>query len=194
MRRGGRDLVAIGLIALTGLIGVGSLLFHTLATRWTALADVLPIAMFTVIYMAFAMRRFASARASLIIAAIAALLGAIAMLDAIPCPADLLPRTVAAGRPCLNGSLFYLPAWIALTGMAIYLAVRGHAAAGYLAKASALLALSLVLRTIDIEVCASTQLLGSPRGTHPLWHLLNGLVLYALLRAAIDSGPVRRAP
>jgi hypothetical protein len=39
---------------------------------------------------------------------------------------------------------------------------------------------SLVFRSIDQAVCASF-----PLGTHFLWHCLNGLVLYLLLRAAL---------
>lgn len=193
MRRGRRDYVPLTLIALVGLIGVGSLLMHTLATRWAALADIAPIALFTLVYLAFAMRRYAGAGATPILAAMAALLGASALLGVIGCSADLLPQSSVLGRPCLNGSLPYLPTWLALTGMAVYLAAHGHGAAGFLAKASALLALSLVLRTIDFQICAVTELWGQPRGSHALWHLLNGLVLYALLRAAVDSGPIRRA-
>ena len=37
---GARGLPEAALIGLTGLIGVGSFLFHTLATRWSTLADV----------------------------------------------------------------------------------------------------------------------------------------------------------
>ena len=45
---GRRDGPMILLIALTASIGVGSFLFHTVATRWAALADVVPISLFIV--------------------------------------------------------------------------------------------------------------------------------------------------
>jgi hypothetical protein len=38
---------------------------------------------------------------------------------------------------------------------------------------------SLVFRSIDMAVCDAM-----PLGTHFLWHSLNGLALYLLLRAA----------
>jgi hypothetical protein len=46
--------------------------------------------------------------------------------------------------------------------------------------AGATLAVSLFFRSIDNAICESV-----PLGTHFLWHLLNGLVLYLLLRAAL---------
>jgi len=57
-RAGGRDLPALWLIAVTVVVGVGSFLFHTLANRWSLLADVLPIAVFIYSYFLLAMRRF----------------------------------------------------------------------------------------------------------------------------------------
>jgi hypothetical protein len=45
-RAGGRDWPGLWLIAVVLLVGIGSFLFHTLANRWSRLADVLPIAVF----------------------------------------------------------------------------------------------------------------------------------------------------
>lgn len=179
------------LIALTAIIGVGSFLFHTLATRWSALADVVPIGLFMLSYLVFAVRRFAQAPWWATIALLAFYLACVWTAVNLPCPAGLLPVTEAMDRPCLNGSMLYIPSWIALTGMAIYLAHHRLPAAGYLSKASVILAVALFLRTIDFEVCGSTTYFGSPRGTHAFWHLLNGLMLYALLRAAIENSVAR---
>jgi hypothetical protein len=41
--------------------------------------------------------------------------------------------------------------------------------------------LSLVLRTVDAAICPAF-----PLGTHFIWHLLNGLVLYLGMRLLAD--------
>jgi hypothetical protein len=46
--------------------------------------------------------------------------------------------------------------------------------------------LSFTVRTLDAEVCSVL-----PVGTHFLWHLLNAILLYILVRAAIvHAAPV----
>ena len=65
LRRAGpavrRDPAILALVALLFLIGLGSGLFHTFATRWAVLADVIPIALFILLYMYLALRRLESA-------------------------------------------------------------------------------------------------------------------------------------
>src|SRR5512144_698817 len=46
------------LIGITAVIGLGSFLFHTLATRWAAIADIVPILLFIVVYLGLVARRF----------------------------------------------------------------------------------------------------------------------------------------
>ena len=53
-----------------------------------------------------------------------------------------------------------------------------------LALAGAAFAVSLTMRSLDGPLCGVF-----PLGTHWLWHLLNALVLYLLLRAAVLYGP-----
>jgi hypothetical protein len=50
-------------------------------------------------------------------------------------------------------------------------------------KAAALFAISLTFRSIDMTICPSLAI-----GTHFLWHLLNGIVLYILVKALMDYG------
>ncbi|MEV7092760.1 hypothetical protein AB0M80_07920 [Amycolatopsis sp. NPDC051045] len=50
----------------------------------------------------------------------------------------------------------------------------------HFAVAGAIFALSLSLRALDRDVCDYV-----PAGTHFLWHLLNGVALYLVSRAAI---------
>ena len=56
-----RDGALWGLTGLICVIGIGSGLFHTFATRWALLADIIPIALFILIYTWYALRRFAAA-------------------------------------------------------------------------------------------------------------------------------------
>jgi len=48
----------IALILLVFIIGIGSFLFHTFATRWAAMADVIPIGIFMLSYLGYALRSY----------------------------------------------------------------------------------------------------------------------------------------
>ena len=169
----GRGFV-IGLILLVAAIGVGSFLFHTLATRWAAAADVLPIALFVLAYTGLAYRRFVGASVPVALAVgVAVTVGTMAM------------------PPLFNGSLAYAPALFMMAATAVLLSAMRHPAARLLWIASGVFAVSLTLRTVDgiPSVCAALQV-----GTHFGWHVLNGLTLYLLLRAAIQNPPVEVTP
>lgn len=171
-RNGTRDWPVLALIALTAVIGVGSFIFHTVATRGAALFDTIPIAVFIYGYLFFALRRFL--RLSLLISA--ALLVAFVVLS--------YAESAVVPRGALNGSHAYLPA-LAATFVVGWLALRRPSGPLILA-AGITLTVSLVFRTIDQAVCEAL-----PLGTHFLWHSLNGLALYLLLRAAlVDRVPV----
>lgn len=185
------DHAVAALIGLVAIVGGGSFLFHTFATRWSALADVLPIAIFMIAYTGFALRRFAGAPWWVVILGLLAFVGSLWAARRLPCTPDLMPITAAAGYGCFNGSVGYVPALVALALMSGYLAVRRHAAWPLLGISAVVFAVSLAFRTVDFEVCGLTELLGRARGTHALWHLLNGLMLYMLLQAAVVYG--RRA-
>src|SRR3954464_12359934 len=58
-RAGASDVPALLLIVVVAGVGTGSFLFHTLANRWSELADVLPIAVF--IYGYFFLARLMAA-------------------------------------------------------------------------------------------------------------------------------------
>ncbi len=57
-RRRETDHAALALIVVTALVGVGSFIFHTVATRGAMLFDVVPIAVFIYGYFLLALRRF----------------------------------------------------------------------------------------------------------------------------------------
>lgn len=156
---------------LVGIIGVGSFLFHTFASRWSMLADVIPITVFIYAYFAFALRRF------LDLSWVATLLFLGALLAANVGLASLTPPGL------LNGSFGYLPALVAALAIALALRSRNHEAAFHLTAAAIILALSLVFRTADRVVCEAV-----PIGTHFIWHILNALVLGLYLEAAARFG------
>ncbi len=154
-----------GLIAA---IGIGSGLFHTFAQRWSALADVIPIAIFILSYTWVALRRFAG------LPRWACWLGPAAVLG------------IAAAVPVLTGFRggSYVAALIALIVIGGWLAaVPRHPGGRALLAAAALFAVSLAFRTADQPFCDA-----NPLGTHFLWHLLNAVVLYTVTRAMILHG------
>ncbi|GAU84397.1 hypothetical protein [Bosea sp. BIWAKO-01] len=83
----------------------------------------------------------------------------------------------------MRGSGGYASFVLALFAVALAVRMRGEgdAAARLLGLAGFVFALSLSLRTLDLILCQSV-----PFGTHWLWHLLNAMVLYLLLRAVIE--------
>lgn len=170
----------LALVALVAVIGSGSFLFHTLATRWAALADVAPITLFMLAYLVYALVRFLCLRPA---ATVVLTLVFCASLPAASMIAN------ATGGSHFAGTAGYLPALAALTAVAVRLASRRHPAAVYLLLASVLFASSLTLRALDGPLCAMTPSLGpTPLGTHFAWHLLNAAVLYVLLLAALRHG------
>lgn len=175
--RGGRALVVVLLC-----IGVGSYLFHTHATRWALLADVLPIQIFILLYVFLATTRFF---------ALPFWAGLVAVALFLPYAA-LTGRAVAAIFGPLNGSVGYVPVPILITGYAVLLWRRAPDTARGLLIGAGILALSLVFRTIDDAVCA-----GFPLGTHFLWHVLNavmlGWMILVLVRHPRGAGLAPRA-
>ena len=173
------DRPCLALSGLIAVVGLGSFLFHTLAVYWAMLADVIPIAVFIYAYLFLALRRFlrlSPVRAGTATAGFALFGVALTpMLDGVT-GADVSRLT--------NGSIDYLPALIALFGMA--LAVLGRPEERFLgtgrrlAGIGLLFLISLVARTTDQAVCAVL-----PVGTHTLWHILNAAVLYGLVSTAI---------
>ncbi|MEM1267611.1 MAG: hypothetical protein AAGI50_16515 [Pseudomonadota bacterium] len=154
-----------GTLLLTGIltaIGIGSFLFHTFATRWALLSDVIPIQLFIFAYVFLATRRFFSAP---IWASV------IAMILVVPYSAGLGAVLLPITGP-LNGSLGYVPTMILIALYGAALLRRSPATAYGLLMGAGLLALSLFFRTADAPVCGSF-----PLGTHFLWHMINGLLL-----------------
>ena len=182
-----RDPLELLLVALGGSIGIGSFLFHTLASPTAELADVIPIWSFVALYV-FAVIWRTTGHDVVRTARIAAI-AAVAACIAIWIGGQSATTSAGPAPMRLNGSLQYLPALIALTAFAGITFARQHPARWLVAGATLVFFLSLVFRTIDLQVCAATGGLG----THFLWHLLNGLMVGLLLQAlVVHLPPVRR--
>jgi hypothetical protein len=163
---------ALALILVTAAVGLGSFVFHTVATKGAELLDVVPIAIFIYAYFFLALRRFFG------LGALAS--GAITILFAA------FSVAIDSSVHGLNGSIAYLPALGALAAFAALLWAPSKSrpqcreTALSLAAAALVFTISLFFRTIDRDVCSAFA-----PGAHFLWHLLNALVLWLLLRAAI---------
>ncbi|MFJ1765995.1 hypothetical protein ACIOD2_37095 [Amycolatopsis sp. NPDC088138] len=147
------------LAGLIGLVFAASTVFHLLATRWAGVADSVSILVFVLVYVVLFARVFYGWR-----------------LAWLAAPAFLVLTAVTA---VLGGGL-YLSALIAFGVVVALLVFSRDAAWTHFAVAGAIFALSLSLRTLDRDVCDYV-----PVGTHFLWHLLNGVVLYLVSRTLI---------
>jgi hypothetical protein len=170
-------------------IGVGSFLFHTVPNVNTALADTGPIGIFMLTYLIFALRRLAGASLLATAAAIGAFVGFMAMSFKMQCwdghMGFWLDVPHGAQAKCLNGSLGYGPALVAMWLIAAWLGLKRHPAALPIFGAALTFAASLTFRSLDQRLCADWVVLGHRMGTHFIWHLLNSLTLFLLLSASI---------
>jgi hypothetical protein len=181
------------LVLLVFVMGIGSFLFHTYATRWASYADTVPIGLFMLAYLAYSLRRYLNLGWIWIGLGLGAFVWSLQLAGKVQCGPGLLSVTQAAQGPCLNGTMGYVPAFAALAGLALLLLIVRHPAGRYLALAAGIFLVSMVFRTVDLEICDLSRLMGRRIGTHFLWHVLNAATLYVLLLAAIRHG-ARRVP
>jgi hypothetical protein len=185
------------LVALGFLIGFGSLAFHLYADKGTEIADVVPIALFMLVYLGFALNRFLFVPPGwtvLLVIGFAVLAAVAAQVQCWEGGIGLAGTDVAGAKPCLNGSVGYLPALAALIIVGLALIERHHRAAPYVAWAAVIFAVSIIFRSVDMAFCDQVLIDGREVGTHFIWHLLNAVVLFLLLRASLEAGPVAAGP
>ncbi len=163
-----------GLAAVAAAVGVGSFLFHTFATRWAGLADVIPIALFIAFGFALVMVRRVGLPWWGAVVATAAFMG-------------VSPFVEGLLRPVMGSSAGYAPAFLAMLLVGSGLFAAGRDGAATLVSASLVFGLSLTMRMADEPFCPVV-----PSGTHFLWHVLNAVVLALVIRAAARRSPARR--
>jgi len=163
-----RDPAIRALVALLFVIGIGSGLFHTFATRWAVLADVIPIALFILLYMYLALRRMV----------VLPLWGCLLGVAIVLVLTTVMPLTFGFSVSTYGVAL------AAMLGVGGFLHVaRRHPAGPRILMAAAVFAVSLALRTADLPLCAVL-----PSGTHFLWHVFNAVVLYSLVLTMMRHG------
>ncbi len=159
------------LLLLLLSVGIGSFLYHTFANLWSMFSDSLPIYIFqlstvTIFGAAIARRKgwpqFSGSLSLLLI-----FIGLTAFFFQFP-------------RQLFNGSIAYFSAFLTLLLLGIYFAKQSIEHRYDLLSASAAFAVALLFRSIDMQLCSSF-----PLGTHFVWHILNGLVLYLVIRSYI---------
>jgi hypothetical protein len=163
------------LLGLMCAIGFGSFSFHTFANNLTRVLDVLPILFFQLVYVWLYCREIARTRQIFAVAIVFSYLVAAILGRQFP--------------HILNGSLIYAPAIVVLFGLGIYHMASRQNARFVVMGAALVFVASLACRTVDGVVCPYF-----PLGTHFLWHLFNGFVLYLLLRGFLANRTMARVP
>jgi hypothetical protein len=160
------------LIVLSIAIGTGSALFHTFATGWARILDEVPILLFQLCFLWLYARRIMGLRIVHAAAAIGAYLAVAFFSRQFP--------------HLLNGSLVYAPALILLPVLGLYHFLQHKAERVLLLATTGVFLAALAFRSIDEAACPRF-----PIGTHFLWHVLIGVVLYLSMRALILNRPMR---
>lgn len=159
-----RDTPVRILVALMIVIGAGSALFHTFAEGWARILDEVPILLFQLYYLWLYLRRIMTVRTG---------------MTAVSLIGYLVVALLARQFPhLLNGSLVYAPALIVMLALGLYHFVQNKPGRSLLLAATGVFMTSVAFRSIDEAACPYV-----PIGTHFLWHILNGAVLYLATRA-----------
>ncbi|MAR56248.1 MAG: hypothetical protein CMM93_03615, partial [Rickettsiales bacterium] len=162
------DVVAL-LISLF-VIGIGSGLWHSVATKWAVVADVIPIYVFINLYIFSLFIRLIGLHwfKTLLIWLV---FSACNVWIQTNVPSDVL-----------NGSLMYIPPLVMLGVATTWLRLQYKHSWKPMAAISVLFLISLTFRTIDTSICSSF-----PYGTHFIWHTLNAWVLYSLVKLLVPK-------
>ena len=163
-----RDKGVVAAIIITALVGIGSFLFHTIATRWAMWADIIPIIIFIHYSFWLILTRFFAFKAS------KALLGVVLFFGFSILVKTYVPITA------FNGSAQYFPALFLLIGTAAFLKAGNNVQYRKFAVAAVVFIGALTARSVDMQVCPNLEI-----GTHFLWHTLNPVVMYLVIKAII---------
>jgi hypothetical protein len=158
------DQISWILTILPTLIAIGSFAFHTVPNSLTMLADMIPIAVFQCFMIWEFSRRLLQA---------SRMMSSAIMLAMIALCAILFPN-----HSLLNGSLFYMPNVLLMLVFSALWSIRVEREPYLLLMGTCFFIFALSARSIDWLVPWSV-------GTHFLWHMSNGAMVYVLLRACV---------
>ncbi len=152
------------------LIGIGSTLWHLYATPWAELADLLPITLLINVFLLSFLLRIERIQVWQVVGLFLTFhIFSLGVIKAFP-------------EDFFNGSIFYVSTWTALWVIVIYLSKFHHPLAKSFLSATLIFSVSIILRSLDLEVCEYFS-----TGTHFIWHLLNAVVLYLLVGGLISQ-------
>ena len=165
------------LVTMLFAIGIGSFLFHTFANVWSMYADIVPINLFQLGFIA------------LYGGLIGRQLGISPWLGSLLSLIGFILLTIGLAQfpqDAFNGSIRYASSYISLLLIGIYHARIFQEEKYTLLLATVCFTFSLTFRSFDMVLCERFAM-----GTHFLWHLINGYVLYLVIKAyigALNSG------
>ncbi len=154
------------LIGLAVSVGIGSALWHTFATQWAMVLDVVPIMLFQFTFL-WLYGRHAVELHWVVVGLILAVYAGVGFW-------------LSGQSEWLNGGLTYAPTLALGFATGIHQYLSGRPQRFHLLAAAVVFTLALVCRSIDLIVCRQF-----PIGTHFLWHVLTGLVVYLSMRSVI---------
>lgn len=160
------------LMSLTGAIAIGSSLFHIFATQWAYWLDVIPILLFQLCYLWLYLRQIIQFTPVVTVLSVAGFFGIFISFRQF--------------QDLFNGSLIYFPAFVVLLVLGVYHFQQSKKDRFVLLSAAWVFLVSLTFRTIDQVICPYF-----PLGSHFMWHLLNGGLLYLSARGLIVNWPLK---
>ncbi len=174
------DINILILSILAILIGIGSFLFHTFANTWSSFADVIPIWSFIALFIVVAIIK-KTGKSIFQVGKVASCIIAI-ILGIIWITSSGSASQTQASTDIFNGSMQYLPAFIAICFFAFMSWKKQSPVKNYAIGSAVIFSISLVARTLDLYLCADF-----PIGTHFIWHICNGSMVGLLLQGLIKD-------
>ncbi|MCO6044246.1 ceramidase [Aeoliella sp. ICT_H6.2] len=163
-RRRATTHTTLALVSLAVVIGSGSFYFHSVPNHFTMWLDIVPIALFQVFFLWLVSNRMLD---------LSRVSSTVIVVGVVGSSFALLPLHAP-----LNGSLFYFPSVLAMLTLGVLWVRKSSREPYLLVGAACVFALAIIARSVD-------WIVPWPFGSHFLWHLLNGVVVYMALRAWI---------
>ena len=156
------------LIALAGSTAIGSMLWHTFANTLSLYLDVIPIALFMVVFLWLYVRNVMGKSVAFAALSIGAFFVSAVLVQPI--------------GDAIHGAPSYLPGLLVVLVLGLYHAIQNKPERFTLLAGAGTYFTALFFRTIDNELCHYMTI-----GTHWIWHMLIALVTYLAMRSLILS-------